>query len=187
MKLKLVVLTTLLLAILGFTKSLKSEYYSNENNNERDSINIRNVLNENWQYKSSYNKDTICVFNTLGDLPLKIFYYECKISNSSVKFLRKYKEFNNICSIHDSKPFGNKSYPVIVDKLKTSMGEKIRIQHYATSGLNIGKGYYYYILKASKDSLVLANERYYNVGNKAMLFNHVYTSRHGQTGSYLSE
>lgn len=159
-----------------FSKCNKTEVVS-------DTLIFNNLLENEWIYSSSFNNDnSVIVLNKLGDLPLKIGYYKSKetinVSKKNPIYLMwKKNEIKNIYSLHDEKPFGNRTYPILLNRITKNGSEKLKIQHYIIDKNKFGKGYAYSICKIKNDTLILENERLYDVKGVKSLLRHVYIKK----------
>ena len=137
-----------------------------------------------WDYEYSYYDDTCFVLDTLGDLS---FHYQFKKKNKEeikkespkIYSFGEGKYLFGLISYHDSKPFGNMSYPISIMEKTYKSQTYIKVCHYTGYGSVLNKGYNYTIKSVYLDTLVLINERYYNINglNKSGI-NHVYLKRH---------
>lgn len=127
-----------------------------------------------WVYNYSYYEDTCFFLTDLGDLSNNYSFKKADTSliRSTLPKLYSFgygKMLFGLVSYHDSKPFGVKSY-VIANNNSLNF---IRITHYVGNGP--GKAYTYLLESINRDTLVISNERYYNLeGRKIASVRHVY-------------
>lgn len=137
------------------------------------------LVEKKWEYNHSFNSDTILKLDILTDLPKKISFLKCKKGdmikegNSILSMWKKSPLFGIYC-VHDKIPFGEISYPIILENVKKDFS-KVKVQHYVVKGMKFGKGYDYYITKITDNSLIIKTGKIYTDSKKNNVFyNHVY-------------
>lgn len=184
MKIKLLVLVSSLILMLSFEK--QDKYYMNKMFFiSCDTLDFNKLINKQWVYSHSFNLDTIVKFNKLEDLPINISYYKTKKNNiidknNPIFSMWKNNPIKNIYSLHDVKPFGEKSYPYLMNHSKKNNIEKLRIQHYIINKEKFGKGYAYFVNKTGNDTLILTTEKIYYIKGIRTLLKHAYVLNSSQ-------
>jgi hypothetical protein len=121
-----------------------------------------------WEYQGSYLKDRIVVLEELGDLS-RFYQFEPADTAEIVRLYPVYHRFASGKTLyglqcqHESRPFGEITHPLVNSWTKDS--SKVRIAHYEP-GNGVGATYSYFIAGLNQDSLVIVNERRYDIDGK---------------------
>lgn len=144
---------------------------------------LDSLLLGNWEYQYSFVGDTCFYIANLGDLSVRYSFEKMDIEEIKSKYPKLYSFGNNkllfglICS-HDKNPFGETTYPLVDGVAKDS--SMVHVTHYI-EGNGVGKGYSYFLESINSDTLVLFNERYYDLEEiKITGVRHVYIKQKEQ-------
>jgi hypothetical protein len=161
-------------------QSLKNQAGSSASDSENSPIDLEKLGAEllgRWNYQFSSDGDKRFVIDDLGDLSR---FYQFQSTNTDLiaseypKFFQfaREKPLFGLESLHDSHHYGAVSYPLVLGTNHDST--QVAVGHFEP-GDGIGITYSYFITHISKDTLVLVNERVYELGGRSFSgLGHVY-------------
>lgn len=176
-------LSIVLLLLINYVAIDSREFFGVKaySENNFDASKIKSIIGKKWKYDYSFSSNVKMKLDSLTDLPMDICFLKStkktsiKIGNPIYSMWEK-NDFFKTYAIHDPKPFGNISFPIVVNSLKSGNKAKLKIQHYVVSGKKFGKAYDYYISKISDDTIVLNTEKVYMNNGIQSIYNHVYVT-----------
>lgn len=143
-----------------------------------DLIGLDEKLTGRWTYQVSFHGKAEAVFDDLGDLS-EFYTFEATdtdlIANDYPRFYEfaKDKMLFGLESHHDSQHRETISFPLVIGYHQDST--LLEIGHFER-GDGIGMTYHYFIATLSRDTLILVNERVYEIGEQSVSgVSHVYT------------
>lgn len=127
---------------------------------------LKSDLIGDWHYVSSETEDSSFVIAQLGDLSRFYAFESGHADQIAAKYPKlaafgKDKLLFGLRAQHETRPFGEYSYPLV--NLVAKDSSRVRVTHYQP-GNGVGKTYGYFITDVSADTLRIVNERRYALG-----------------------
>lgn len=132
--------------------------------------NLNDELLGMWNYHYSYKNDTCFQIAKLGDLSRRFEFKPTNEDSMQMTYPKLYsfakdKTLFGLISTHEKVSSSDCSYPLVNYISKDSTFA--RITHYVC-GNRIGKSYSYHLRSLSNDTLIISNQRNYNIDAKKM-------------------